>query len=46
MPTIREEGDTIVIPIVEEMLVIERRLLLKEEVRVRRVRSMEDTRKA
>ena len=41
MPTIREEGDTIVIPIVEEVLVIERRLLLKEEVRVRRVRSME-----
>jgi uncharacterized protein (TIGR02271 family) len=41
MPTIREEGDTIVIPIVEEVLVIERRLLLKEEVRVRRVHSME-----
>ena len=41
MPTIREEGDTIVIPIVEEVLVIERRLLLKEEVRVQRVRSME-----
>ncbi len=41
MPAIKEEGDTIVIPIVEEVLVIERRLLLKEEVRVRRVRSME-----
>ena len=40
-PTIREEGDTIVIPIVEEVLVVERRLLLKEEVRVRRVRSTE-----
>ena len=39
MPAIREEGDTIVIPIVEEVLVIERRLLLKEEVRVRRVHS-------
>lgn len=39
MPAIREEGDTIVIPIVEEVLVIERRLLLKEEVRIRRVRS-------
>jgi uncharacterized protein (TIGR02271 family) len=41
MPTVREEGDTVVIPIVEEVLVIERRLLLKEEVRVRRVRSTE-----
>jgi uncharacterized protein (TIGR02271 family) len=41
MPAIKEEGDTIVIPIVEEVLVIERRLLLKEEVRVRRVHSTE-----
>ena len=41
MPAIRDEGDTLVIPIVEEVLVIERRLLLKEEVRVRRVRSTE-----
>ena len=37
MPAVREEGDTVVIPIVEELLVIERRLFLKEEVRVRRV---------
>jgi len=41
MPAIREEGDTVVIPIIEEVLVIERRLLLKEEVHVRRVRSTE-----
>ena len=41
MPAIREEGDSVVIPIVEEVLVVERRLLLKEEVRVRRVRSTE-----
>jgi uncharacterized protein (TIGR02271 family) len=39
MPAVREEGDTIVIPIVEEVLVLERRLILKEEVRVRRVRT-------
>jgi len=39
MPAVREEGDTIVIPIVEEVLVIERRLFLKEEVCVRRVSS-------
>jgi uncharacterized protein (TIGR02271 family) len=41
LPSVREEGDTIVIPIVEEVLVVERRLILKEEVRVRRVRSNE-----
>jgi uncharacterized protein (TIGR02271 family) len=39
IPAVREEGDTIVIPIVEEVLVVERRLFLKEEVRVRRVHS-------
>jgi uncharacterized protein (TIGR02271 family) len=44
MPAIKEEGDTIVIPIVEEVLVVERRLLLKEEVRVRRVRSTQQHR--
>ena len=37
-PAVREEGDTLIIPVVEEVLVVERRLLLKEEVRVRRVR--------
>lgn len=41
IPAIREEGDTIVIPIVEEVLVLERRLILKEEVRLRRMRSTE-----
>jgi uncharacterized protein (TIGR02271 family) len=41
VPPIIDEGDTVVIPIVEEVLVVERRLLLKEEVRVRRVRSTE-----
>ena len=41
MPAVREEGDTIVVPIVEEVVVIERRMFLKEEVRIRRVRSTE-----
>ena len=41
MPAVREEGDTLVIPIVEEVLVTERRLFLKEEVHVRRVRTTE-----
>ena len=41
MPSIRQEGDTIIIPIVEEQLVVERRLVLKEEVRVVRRRRTE-----
>jgi len=41
MPAVKEEGDTVVIPIVEEVLVTERRLFLREEVRVRRVHSTE-----
>ncbi len=39
MPQVRQEGDTLVIPIVEEVVVVERRLFLKEEVRVRRVQT-------
>ena len=34
----REDGDTLIIPIVEEVVVVQRRLVLKEEVRVRRKR--------
>jgi uncharacterized protein (TIGR02271 family) len=40
-PVIREEEDTIIIPVVEEQLVVERRLILKEEIRIRRVRELE-----
>jgi uncharacterized protein (TIGR02271 family) len=46
MPAIRNEGDTIVIPVVEETLAIQRQLMLKEEVRVRRVRDEEQYREA
>lgn len=35
-PEVRYEGETLVIPVVEEVLVVEKRLLLKEEVRVSR----------
>ena len=42
VPPVREEGDTTIIPIVEETLVVERRLILKEEVRIRRVRVVEN----
>jgi hypothetical protein len=41
VPPVREEGDTTVISVVEEVLVIERRLVLKEEIRLRRVRTTE-----
>jgi len=37
-PPVREEGDTLIIPILEEVVVVERRLVLKEELRVRRKR--------
>ena len=33
---IRREGDTIIIPIVEEVLVVEKRLSLKEEIHITR----------
>ena len=41
VPPVREDGDTIIVPVVEEVLVLERRLLLKEEVHIRRVRGTE-----
>ena len=39
IPPIREEGDTTILPVVEEVVVVERRLRLVEEVRIRRVRT-------
>ena len=41
IPAMREEGDTVIVPVVEEVLVIERKLILKEELHIRRVRSTE-----
>jgi uncharacterized protein (TIGR02271 family) len=41
IPPVRNEGDTIVVPVVEEILVTERRLVLKEELRIRRVHTTE-----
>ena len=38
VPNVREEDGVTIIPVVEETLVVERRLVLKEEVRIRRVR--------
>lgn len=39
VPPERYEGDTLVIPVVEEVLVTEKRLLLVEEVRITGVRA-------
>lgn len=41
VPPIREEGTTTVIPVVEEVLVVERRLILKEEIHLHRVQTTE-----
>src|SRR5580704_591261 len=41
MPSVREEGDCLIFPVVEEVLKIERVLMLKEEVRIRRVKGTE-----
>ena len=41
MPVIKEDGDLTIIPIVEETFVVQRRLMLKEEVHIRRVRTTE-----
>ncbi len=44
MPSVRQEGDVTIMPVVEELLVVERRLLLKEEVHIRRVRTTQQHR--
>ncbi|MDX6456580.1 MAG: hypothetical protein QOE55_277 [Acidobacteriaceae bacterium] len=41
IPSVREEGDCLIFPVVEEVLKIERVLVLKEEVRIRRVKGTE-----
>jgi uncharacterized protein (TIGR02271 family) len=40
-PPVRQEGETTIVPIVEEILHIERRLILKEEVRITRRKTTE-----
>ena len=37
VPPVRNEGDTIILSVVEEVIVTEHRLILKEEVHIRRV---------
>jgi uncharacterized protein (TIGR02271 family) len=35
-PPVRTEGDTTIVPVIEEVLVVEKRLVLKEEIHIRR----------
>ncbi len=37
MPPVREEDGVLIMPVVEEVLVVQRKLVLKEEVRMRRI---------
>ncbi len=41
VPPVRQEGGTTVFSVVEEVVVVERRLILKEEIRLRRVQTTE-----
>ncbi len=41
IPPIREEGGAIIVPVVEEVLVVEKRLRLVEEIHLRRTRTNE-----
>jgi uncharacterized protein (TIGR02271 family) len=46
MPQTREEGDLVIVPVVEEQIVVKRRLVLKEEIHIVRQRARERVRKA
>lgn len=41
-PSPRFEGDLVIVPVLEERVVVEKRLFLKEELHIRRVRSVAD----
>jgi uncharacterized protein (TIGR02271 family) len=40
-PPVREEGDVLIVPVLEEQLVVQTRLVLKEELRITRHRRAE-----
>ena len=44
IPPTRREGDVTILPVVEEVVIVERRLILKEELHVRLVRTTEQHR--
>jgi len=37
-PSVRHEGDLMIIPVLEEQLIVEKRLVLKEEIHIRKTR--------
>jgi uncharacterized protein (TIGR02271 family) len=41
IPPRRQEGDTTIVPVVEEVVIVRRKLVLKEEIHLRLVRSTE-----
>jgi uncharacterized protein (TIGR02271 family) len=41
-PSIRTEGDLTIVPVLEEIMVVEKRLVLKEEIHIRRLVTTED----
>ncbi|QPQ54468.1 DUF2382 domain-containing protein [Allosphingosinicella flava] len=42
VPDVRQEGDVTIVPVVEEVLVVEKKWVLVEEIRFRRTRSHEE----
>jgi len=42
-PEVRHEGDVTIIPVLEEVLVVEKRLVLKEELHVKRSRRLDSS---
>jgi uncharacterized protein (TIGR02271 family) len=38
-PSIREEGEITIVPVIEEVLVVQKKLMLKEELHIKRVRT-------
>ncbi|UVV70895.1 MULTISPECIES: YsnF/AvaK domain-containing protein [Brucella] len=41
-PAVRTDGDVTIIPVMEEVLVVEKRLMLVEEIHIRRVATTDD----
>jgi stress response protein YsnF len=39
VPAVRTEGDLTILPVVEEVVIVERKLLLREEVHIRRIQT-------
>ena len=42
VPPVREDGDVTIIPVVEEVLVVTKKLVVTEEIRIRRRKTMEE----